>query len=168
MSKSSTTKFVAETRLPTKQGAYRLMAFRDSSKPLGLSDVTLLIWGQVEGRSDVPVRVHDQCATSEVFGSLKCDCKDQLDAAKMLIRDNPDGGIIFYLPQEGRGIGLSNKIAAYALQEKGHDTVDSNRLLGLPDDAREYSCVPTILDHLKISSIALITNNPRKIRMLRR
>lgn len=110
----------------------------------------------------VVVRVHDACFTSEVLGSLKCDCREQLQLALQYIHDNPPGMVI-YLQQEGRGIGLANKIAAYALQEKGLDTVDANRALGLPDDCREYSAVKHILNDLDIDSIVLMTNNPRKI-----
>lgn len=108
------------------------------------------------------MRVHDACFTSEVLGSLKCDCREQLQLALKYIHDHPPGMVI-YLQQEGRGIGLANKIAAYALQEKGLDTVDANRALGLPDDCREYSAVRHILQELGIKSIRLMTNNPRKI-----
>ena len=108
------------------------------------------------------MRVHDACFTSEVLGSLKCDCREQLQLALQLIHNEPPGMVI-YLQQEGRGIGLANKIAAYALQEKGLDTVDANRALGLPDDCREYSAVRHILHDLGIESIVLMTNNPRKI-----
>lgn len=108
------------------------------------------------------LRVHDACFTSEVLGSLKCDCREQLQLAMDLIQENPPG-LVIYLQQEGRGIGLANKIAAYALQEKGLDTVDANRALGLPDDCREYSAVRHILEDLEIKSVRLMTNNPRKI-----
>lgn len=108
------------------------------------------------------VRVHDACFTSEVLGSLKCDCREQLQLALDYIQDKPPGMVI-YLQQEGRGIGLANKIAAYSLQEKGLDTVDANRALGLPDDCREYSAVGHILQELGVKSIRLMTNNPRKI-----
>lgn len=117
-------------------------------------------------RADVPVRVHDECLTSEVLGSLKCDCREQLDHSLRYIRDNAPG-VVIYLRQEGRGIGLANKIAAYALQEQGHDTVDANRLLGLPDDARRYEAAAGILSDLGVRSVQLMTNNPRKITKLR-
>jgi GTP cyclohydrolase II len=110
----------------------------------------------------VLVRVHDACFTSEVLGSLKCDCREQLRLALATIRAEPPG-LVIYLQQEGRGIGLANKIAAYALQERGLDTVDANRALGLPDDAREYSAVAHILADLGVTSIRLMTNNPRKL-----
>lgn len=124
-----------------------------------------MIQGDVAGLRDVPVRVHDECLTSEVLGSLKCDCREQLDLSLRYIRDNASG-VVIYLRQEGRGIGLANKIAAYALQEQGHDTVDANRLLGLPDDARRYDAAAAILRDLGVESIQLMTNNPRKIEKL--
>lgn len=111
------------------------------------------------------MRVHDACFTSEVLGSLKCDCREQLQLALEYIHNQPPG-LVIYLQQEGRGIGLANKIAAYALQEKGLDTVDANRALGLPDDCREYSAVKHILEDLGVKSIVLMTNNPRKIQQM--
>jgi GTP cyclohydrolase II len=126
------------------------------------SEPSAIISGKVEGGEDVVVRVHDACWTSEVIGSLKCDCREQLHLAMRYIQEQPPGMII-YCQQEGRGIGLANKIAAYALQERGLDTVQANRALGLPDDCREYSAVRHILHDLGIKSIRLMTNNPRKI-----
>lgn len=160
------TKFVAETLLPTKLGKFRLRGYRHTvDGGLTYTEPSVIISGSPEGRADVAVRVHDACFTSEVLGSLKCDCREQLELAMEFIRDQPPGMVI-YLQQEGRGIGLANKIAAYALQEKGLDTVDANRALGLPDDCREYSAVAHILEDLGISSIKLMTNNPRKINEL--
>jgi GTP cyclohydrolase II len=109
--------------------------------------------------------VHDACFTSEVLGSLKCDCAEQLQLAMEYIHANSPG-IVIYLWQEGRGIGLANKIAAYKLQEQGLDTVDANRALGLPDDSREYTSVRNILKELGVKSVRLMTNNPRKINVL--
>lgn len=129
------------------------------------TEPTAIISGEVEGKADVSVRVHDCCFTSEVLGSLKCDCSEQLQLALSMIRDSPPGMVI-YLQQEGRGIGLANKIAAYSLQEQGLDTVDANRALGLPDDCREYTSVRNILRDLEVNSINVITNNPRKIEEL--
>jgi GTP cyclohydrolase II len=158
----SDVEFVAETQLPTERGLYRVRAYRDrydGSEPLAI------VQGDVAGMADVPVRVHDECLTSEVLGSLKCDCREQLDFALGYIRDHAPG-VVIYLRQEGRGIGLANKIAAYALQEQGHDTVDANRLLGLPDDARRYEGAAAILRDLGVQSIRLMTNNPRKVARL--
>jgi len=109
----------------------------------------------------VPVRIHDQCFTSEVFRSQRCDCKEQLKMSLEYIQKN--GGAIIYLQQEGRGIGLANKVAAYALQDFGMDTVDANLHLGFPDDCRQYGVVPGMLKDMGIDGIQLITNNPRKI-----
>jgi GTP cyclohydrolase II len=111
------------------------------------------------------LRVHDACFTSEVLGSLKCDCAEQLQMSMEYIHANAPG-IVIYLWQEGRGIGLANKIAAYKLQEQGLDTVDANRALGLPDDSREYTSVRNILKELGVKSVRLMTNNPRKINVL--
>jgi GTP cyclohydrolase II len=153
--------FVAETLLPTVHGDLRVRAYRDhrtGTEPLAI------VSGEVEGRAGLAVRVHDECLTSEVLGSLKCDCKDQLDHAIAYIREHE--GVVIYLRQEGRGIGLANKIAAYALQEQGLDTVDANRALGLPDDARRYHAAAAILADLGLTDIQLLTNNPRKIERL--
>ena len=162
----SQTQFIAETKLPTDKGFYRLRGYRHRGpKTHVITEPTCMIYGNVEGLENVPVRVHDACFTSEVLGSLKCDCKQQLDMALEYIRDN-ELGVVIYLEQEGRGIGLANKIAAYKVQESGADTVDANRKLGLPDDIREYSAVRNIVDDLNIKSVALMTNNPRKINEL--
>lgn len=160
---AGTVEFVAETLLPTHRGAFRVRAYRDHASG---TEPVAIVWGDVSGRATVPVRVHDECLTSEVFGSLKCDCRDQLDHALAYIRTQP-AGVVVYLRQEGRGIGLANKIAAYRLQEHGLDTVDANRALGLPDDARTYGAARAILEDLRVHRIALITNNPRKVDKLR-
>jgi len=117
------------------------------------------------GKSDVLVRVHDQCFTSEVFGSKRCDCREQLEDSLKLI--NKESGIIIYLQQEGRGIGIANKIAAYSLQDQGMDTVDANIHLGFSEEMREYYPVADILADLDIKSIRLMTNNPYKIDQLK-
>ncbi|GMF15986.1 unnamed protein product [Phytophthora fragariaefolia] len=157
------TTFVAETALPTDGGLFRVRAYRAVGS-LRESEPVAMISGDVRGQRNVPVRVHDQCFTSEVFGSLKCDCREQLDYAKAYTKQH--GGVVIYMPQEGRGIGLANKIMAYSMQERGLDTVDANRVLGFKDDYRSYEPVPAILKDLGILSIRLLTNNPRKIRLL--
>ena len=159
------TEFIAETKLPTGSGFYRLRGYRHSVDGAVPSEPVAICFGDIEGREKVPVRVHDACFTSEVLGSLKCDCKQQLQLAMEYIQEND--GMVIYLHQEGRGIGLANKIAAYALQDtQGLDTVDANRALGLPDDVREYTAVANILEDMGIRSIQLMTNNPRKVATL--
>ncbi|KAL3908333.1 MAG: hypothetical protein SGARI_003110 [Bacillariaceae sp.] len=118
-----------------------------------------------EFKENVPIRIHDQCLTSEVFRSQRCDCSQQLKMALQYISEH--GGAIIYLQQEGRGIGLANKVAAYALQDGGMDTVDANLHLGFAEDQRHYGAVPSILKDMKIGSIRLMTNNPRKVARLR-
>lgn len=180
--------YVAETNLPTDIGHFRIRAYRIEEfeeamrepHPLGagagLGSEPCVIYctdkppfgpkgGERGGAKAVPVRIHDQCFTSEVFRSQRCDCKEQLKMALEYIREN--GGAIIYLQQEGRGIGLANKVAAYALQDVGLDTVDANTHLGFPEDARQYGVVPSLLEDIGIESIRLITNNPRKIERLR-
>jgi GTP cyclohydrolase II len=122
-----------------------------------------MVAGNVDGARDVLCRVHSECLTSEVFGSLKCDCKQQLDRALDVIARRGRGVVIYLRGHEGRGIGLGDKVRAYALQEQGHDTVDANRLLGLPDEARDFSMVRSILDDLGVRSVVLMTNNPLKV-----
>ncbi|MBI5494444.1 MAG: GTP cyclohydrolase II [Deltaproteobacteria bacterium] len=153
----------AETRLPTSHGALRCVVFRDTE---GREHVAMVA-GEVAGGDEVLVRAHSECLTSEVLGSLKCDCRQQLEHA--LDRIAREGrGVVLYLRQEGRGIGLGNKIRAYALQEQGHDTVDANRLLGLPDDARRWDEAAAMLRDLGVRSVALMTNNPDKVAGLER
>src|SRR5699024_5734277 len=122
----------------------------------------------LEEVSDEPVvvRVHSECLTGDAFASLKCDCGPQLQATLKLINELGRGAIL-YLRQEGRGIGLTNKIRAYALQDQGHDTVDANLMLNLPADARQYDMCTIMLDYLKIKEVRLITNNPLKINALK-
>ena len=158
---------VATATLPTRFGQFTTHVFRGGDAGDGLThEHVALVMGDLAGASDVPVRVHSECMTSEVFGSLKCDCKEQLDFAMEEVARRGAGAVL-YLRQEGRGIGLSNKIRAYALQSRGHDTVDANRLLGLPDDARRYEVARDMLAHLGVRSVRLMTNNPDKVDALR-
>jgi GTP cyclohydrolase II len=163
------TEWLAEATLPTRHGHFTTQVFRSTATAdpdAPPREHVALVFGEVRGHSDVLVRVHSECLTSEVFGSLKCDCKEQLDTA-MAAMARAGAGALIYLRQEGRGIGLANKIRAYALQSHGHDTVDANRLLGLPDDARRYDVARDILAHLGIASVRLMTNNPAKEAALR-
>jgi GTP cyclohydrolase II len=160
---SSELLFEAESTIPTWHGDFRCVVFRHRSEPE--KEHVALIQGDVEG-SDVLVRVHSECLTGEAFGSLKCDCALQLDLA--LARIGREGrGLVVYLRQEGRDIGLTNKIRAYALQSRGFDTVDANRALDLPVDARRYDAAAALLRRLKVGGIRLMTNNPDKIQALR-
>lgn len=160
------TEFIAETLLPTENGDIRFRAYRTTGSE-GFIEPIVIVSGNIgqQNSSAVPMRVHDQCITSEVFGSLKCDCRLQLEMAIQYVKEN--GGCVIYLQQEGRGIGLANKVAAYHLQERGLDTVDANRVLGFADDYRTYDCVKDILADLMIDSVKLLTNNPRKIQLLK-
>jgi len=165
-----TLEHLAEAPLPTKHGTFRLVVFRyddPGAHPELSSEHLALVMGDVENRENVPVRVHSECLTSEVLGSLKCDCKEQLDTAQFRIAQ-AGLGVVLYLRQEGRGIGLSNKVKAYALQADGADTIEANELLHLPVDARKYDVAASMLRHLKVKSVRLMTNNPDKVDALQR
>ncbi len=149
--------------VPTEHGMFLMHVFRWTGDD---DEHVAMVRGDVAGQENVAVRVHSECLTSEVFHSLKCDCREQLHLALDEIAQR-DQGVLLYLRQEGRGIGLANKIKAYALQAHGADTVDANRMLGLPDDARRYDMAALMLRHLGIKSIALMTNNPQKVEELR-
>lgn len=158
--------WAASSPLPTKYGEFLAHVFTETSDDELMKEHVALVYGDVAGGRRIPVRVHSECLTSEVFGSLKCDCKDQLDTALELI-SRRGAGAVLYLRQEGRGIGLANKIRAYDLQSRGYDTVDANRLLGLPDDARTYDVAALMLEYLDVESIELLTNNNEKVSGLR-
>jgi GTP cyclohydrolase II len=160
---------LAQAPLPTRHGIFQLHVFRwdDPEAHPGLSDEHLaLVMGESRGQAAVPVRVHSECLTSEVFGSLKCDCREQLEGALAEIARRGQG-ILLYLRQEGRGIGLANKVRAYALQALGADTIEANELLHLPVDARQYDVAAAMLRELGVESVELMTNNPKKIESLR-
>lgn len=155
--------FVAKSKLPTAYGDFDIHVFQDPKT--GEEHVALSKGGADLSGQPVLVRIHSECLTGDAFGSLKCDCGPQLHATMKMIHDAGQG-VILYLRQEGRGIGLTNKIRAYALQDQGHDTVDANLLLNLAADARRYDMCSIMLGHLKVDEVKLITNNPLKIKAL--
>ena len=155
--------FVATSQLPTAFGDFKITVFQDPQT--GEEHVALSKGLESAPNSPVLVRIHSECLTGDDFASLKCDCGPQLQATQKLINEAGQG-VILYLRQEGRGIGLTNKIRAYALQDQGHDTVDANLLLNLPADARRYDMCSIMLDHLQVKQVKLLTNNPLKIKAL--
>jgi GTP cyclohydrolase II len=156
-------KIAAVADLPTKFGLFHIVGFwndRDGK------DHVAIVKGDPFGKEDVPVRLHSECLTGDALGSLRCDCRDQLTSALTAIGQQ-ETGMLLYLRQEGRGIGLLNKLRAYGLQDEGLDTVDANLALGFRDDERDYSIAAHMLMQLQVRSIRLMTNNPRKVEGLR-
>lgn len=149
--------------LPSRFGDFQVAAFHNNVDD---KEHAAFIRGNVCGQEEVPVRLHSECLTGDAIGSLRCDCRDQLEVALERI-GKMEKGILLYLRQEGRGIGLTNKIRAYSLQDRGLDTVDANLALGFPDDSRDYGVAAHMLRALDVRSIKLMTNNPRKVEGLR-
>jgi len=152
-------KRTAQTNLPTEFGIFQMNIYKSED---GREHIVLIKGTLADA---MLVRLHSSCVTGEIFSSLKCDCGKQLELSMRKIQKN-GSGIIIYLNQEGRGIGLTNKIKAYALQEKGYDTVEANELLGLPIDARDYKIAADILTNLGVKQLSLLTNNPDKEQQL--
>jgi GTP cyclohydrolase II len=150
--------------LPTRFGEFQIVAFYNAKDN---KEHIALVHGDVSGESNVPVRLHSECLTGDAIGSLRCDCRDQLTLA-LKTTASMDKGIVLYLRQEGRGIGLVNKMKAYQLQDFGFDTVEANKALGFRDDERDYAIAAHMLKSLHVKSIQLMTNNPKKIDDLKR
>lgn len=157
-------RIVAIADLPSRFGRFQVVGFWNNRDG---KDHVAILHGDPMGREEVPVRVHSECLTGDALGSLRCDCRDQLEVALRAVAAH-EYGLVLYLRQEGRGIGLLNKLRAYGLQDRGLDTVEANLALGFRDDEREYSIAAHMLHSLKVRSIRLLTNNPKKVEELAR
>ena len=152
----------SEAVLPTPHGHFKIRVFKEEET--GMDHVALTM-GDMSGPDPVLVRVHSECLTGDAFGSLRCDCGPQLQSALDAVA-RKGWGVVLYLRQEGRGIGLHAKIQAYYLQDKGADTLDANLILGYPGDARNYNIASTMLDALGVTDVCLLSNNPDKVKQL--
>ncbi len=154
----------AVATLPSRFGDFQIVAFSNDQDD---KEHIALIHGDVNGKEDVPMRLHSECLTGDAIGSLRCDCRDQLEKSLKAI-GKMKYGVVLYLRQEGRGIGLINKLKAYQLQDVGYDTVEANKILGFQDDERDYDIAAHMLQSLERKSVKLMTNNPKKINDLKK